>query len=260
MEEKGKIIVKKITAVLGFIAIFIVALVAVGKQNTEKIKNFSVTINALIGDNFLNEEEIKSILIGKIDSFVQKPISSVSLAEIEAVIETEPEVKNAEAFISIGGELEVQVELKTMVVRVKPEKGNGYYIDKEGNVMRWVSSCTPRVLTASGWIKRYEVSSYKKLTEEDREAKLNSDLYAFATAIFKDKFWSKQLVQIYINYDGDAEAITLVGDQKIILGSLEGGKQKLEKLMLYYKGIVNKVGWLKYKEVNLKFDHQIVCK
>ena len=260
MEDKRKIIVKKVTAVLGLIAIFIVVLVAIGKQNIEKIEKFSISINALTGDNFLNEEEIKSIIVGKIDSFIQKPISSVSLAEIEAVIETEPEVKNAEAFISIGGELTVQVELKTMVVRVKPEKENGYYIDKEGSIMKWVSSYTPRVLIVSGWTDRYEISSHKKLTEKERIKKLNRDLYVFAEDVYKDKFWKKQLVQVYINYDGDAEAITLIGDQKITLGSLKDGKQKLEKLMLYYKGIVNKVGWLKYKEVNLKFDNQIVCK
>lgn len=249
-----------IASVLGIIGLLTALVFANQKQSEQEITKFTVVINALDGDNFLQEDDIKGMLRTKVDTFIGKPISAVSLREVESVVEQAPEVFNAEAYIGINGELKVEVKLKTVIVRVKPDGKTGYYIDLQGKQMPWVSSFTPRVLVVSGWVNRYHVNSFEKYSPEDRKEKFNTDLYNFSSFVYQDAFWSKQLVQVHMNYDGDAELVTLIGNQRIVFGSLEKGQEKLEKLKLYYDQVVTKVGWLKYKEVNLKFDNQIVCK
>lgn len=258
---KGKKIIRSAVVVLGILGMLTAIGFANQAQKALEVKSFTVSITNLSeGDPFLDEKEIKLILNSKLDTFVGKPSGEINLSELETLIETEPVVKNAEAYLGVAGDLQLEVALKTVVVRVKPDTNNGYYLDKTGAVMPWVSSYTPRVLSLNGWINRYCIETLPLLNDSARKALLNKELFTFANYVYQHEFWSKQLVQLYLNYEGDVELITLIGEQKITLGSFQEGEQKLEKLNLYYEQVVNKVGWNKYEEVNLKFKNQIVCK
>lgn len=258
---KGKKIIRSVAIVLGIIGLLAAIGFANNAQNALEVKSFTVSITNLSeGDPFLDEKEIKLILSSKLDTFVGKESSAINLLEIEELIEMEPVVKNAEAYLGVSGALQLDVALKTVIVRIKPSDNNGYYLDKTGLVMPWVSSYTPRVLSLNGWINRYCIETLPQLSDSARTDVMNKELYAFANFVYRDEFWSKQLVQLYLNYDGDVELVTLIGEQKITLGSFQGGEKKLEKLNLYYEQVVNKVGWNEYEEVNLKFENQIVCK
>ena len=261
---EGKKTIQIVASVLGIIGLLVCLGFAVVQQDKQEVKSFSVAINALEGDAFLNEKDIKAMVTARLDTFKGKSFNQINLMEIERLIEQESPVKNAEAYLEVNGNLNIEVALKTVIVRVKPEGSKGYYIDKQGDKMPWVSSFTPRVLTVSGWLNRYLVSAENKAPASLREKLFFSHLYDFSKFVYEDEFWSKQIVQVYINHNGDAELVGLVGNQKIIFGALSGPKSeskvKLKKLKMYYEQVVNKVGWNKYEEVNLKFENQIVCK
>ena len=249
-----------VASVLGIIGLLVCLGFAIIKQEKQEVKSFSVEINALEGDAFLSEKDIKAMVTARVDTFLGKTFSEVNLVEIERLVEQEAPVKNAEAYLEVNGNLKVEVALKTVIVRVKPKAGKGYYIDKQGDKMPWVSSFTPRVLTVSGWLERYLINAETDASYALREKLFFSDLYDFSNLVYEDKFWSKQVVQVFINHNGDAELVCLVGNQKIVFGALSNSKVKLEKLKMYYEKVVNKVGWNKYEEINLKFENQIVCK
>ncbi|MFT6747145.1 MAG: cell division protein FtsQ [Glaciecola sp.] len=265
---EGKKTMQIVASVLVIIGLLVCLGFAMEQQDKQEVSDFLVTINALEGDAFLNEKDIKALVTARLDTFRGKSFSQVNLLEIEQLVEQEAPVKNAEAFLEVNGNLKVEVELKTVIVRVKPEGSKGYYIDKQGDKMPWVSSFTPRVLTVSGSLDRYLVSAENKASVALRKKLFFSHLFDFSKFVYEDEFWSKQIVQVYINNNGDAELVGLVGNQKIIFGALggsrggpkNGSKVKLEKLKMYYEQVVNKVGWNKYEEVNLKYENQIVCK
>jgi cell division protein FtsQ len=257
---EGKKTIQIVAGVLGIIGLLVCLSFAIVKQKEQEIKSFSVSINVLVGDSFLGEKDIKALVTARLDTFVGKSYDEVNLLEIEQLVELEAPVEIAEAYLEVNGNLKIDVALKTVIVRVKPEKGKGFYIDTKGDKMPWVSSFTPRVLTVTGWLNRYLINAETTASLALRKKLFFSDLFDFSSFVYEDKFWSKQLVQVYINENGDAELVCLVGDQKIIFGALSDGKEKLEKLKIYYAQIVGKVGWSKYKEINLKFENQIVCK
>jgi cell division protein FtsQ len=60
--------------------------------------------------------------------------------------------------------------------------------------------------------------------------------------------------------DKDLELIPRVGNHTIILGNVSDLQEKFNKLMIFYKEAMPKVGWNKYKTLNLKYKNQIVCK
>ena len=44
-----------------------------------------------------------------------------------------------------------------------------------------------------------------------------------------------------------------------MLGKVDDCDARLEKLILFLKDGITKKGWNRYKEINLKFDNQVVC-
>jgi len=257
---EGKKTIQIVASVLGIIGLLVCMGFAIARQEQQEVKSFTVPINALQGDDFLGESEIKSLVTARLDTFLGKAYSQVNLLEIERLVEQEAPVKSAEAYLEVNGNLKIEVVLKTVIARVKPARGKGFYIDKQGDKMKWVSSFSPRVLMASGKLDNYLVKAEPNLSVALRKKLFFADLYQFASIVYEDEFWSRQLGQVYINEDGDAELIGLVGNQKIVFGALSNSKVKLKKLKMYYEQIVSKVGWNKYKEINLKFENQIVCK
>ena len=49
------------------------------------------------------------------------------------------------------------------------------------------------------------------------------------------------------------------GNFRIVLGQVENCEARMDKLMLFLQRGIAKRGWNRYKEVNLKFENQIVC-
>lgn len=251
--------VKNLVYVLVFIGLLVGVYQAQRVHGNKEITDFEVIVNPLEGDPFLSEDEIVSIVLSTIDSLEEVPQHQVDLNAIERLVEHEPAVENAEAFITANGVLRVAVSLRKVVVRIKPDNNVGYYLDSKGDSMRWVSSFTPRVLTVSGSIGEYGKEAYYDLSPLERHQLFQEQLFAFSSFVIGDEFWSKQLAQLYVNDQGDVEMVTLLGDHNIILGDLEDGQAKLDKMRLYYKQVVRKVGWNKYHTINLKYKDQIVC-
>ena len=257
---KGGKILKGILIVLLFIGLLVAVGFANHKQNNQKITGFTVKVDALKGDAFMTDQAFKALIYSKLDTFVGLKTKQVSISQIEALAKKEVSVKSASAFFGVNGEVFLELELKTVFARVKPVSSGGYYIDSDGKIMPWVSTFTPSVLTITGWLERYPRYNPVKDSVKTVNKRLINEAYEFASYVHSSEFWSSQLVQVFINKEGDAELITLLGGQKIIFGELSNSKEKLDKLMLFYQEIVQKVGWYKYKEVNLKFNKQIVCK
>ena len=57
----------------------------------------------------------------------------------------------------------------------------------------------------------------------------------------------------------DVVMIPKVGDFRIVLGKVDDCDARLGKLILFLKDGITKKGWNRYKEINLKFDNQVVC-
>ena len=83
--------------------------------------------------------------------------------------------------------------------------------------------------------------------------------YILASFVYKDPFWKAQIMQVYINNEGDMELIPRVGNHTIILGDVSGLEDKFSKLMIFYKQGLSKTGWNEYSTINLKYNNQVIC-
>lgn len=253
---------KNIVGFLLLVGFFVLVSFAKNEQEKKLVKKVDVSINATKGDPFMDEDDVINLVYSRQDTLVGKPLGNLHLNEVENLLRKESSVKNAEAYVKHNGDVHLQVELKKVIARIKPDSTSGFYVDEDGGTMPWLTKYSPRVLTVTGHLANYNRYLKDTLVQVDlsTHSKLVKDVYEFAQYVNKDSFWRSQIGQVYINKKGDAILIPLIGNEEFVFGELTDYKKKLGKIKRYYNEIAPKMGWDKYQEVNVKFEKQIVCK
>ena len=193
------------------------------------------------GNAFIGEEDIHEIIRRNYGDVTKMNVVDIDKDSMEHVICRASEIKSAQVYYSLDGYIHVNVTQRVPVLRIV--SGKGYYVDEEGKMMPLSSKYTARVMVATGNISQQFACQ---------------QLYPFVMKLKEDKLWQALVEQIVVS-GKEVSLIPKVGNFRIVLGRLEGVEQKMENLRLFLeKGIALK-GWNIYKEINLKFENQIVC-
>jgi len=235
--------IKPILIALALFAYIIFAFAFVNKKNDAMlITGIDINIIDSLNTHFISDSKIKNLILKNHPDIIGKSTSSINKENLERLINKIPSVKNTEVFTSLKGALHLDIEQRKPIVRLL--KGKGFYIDEEGKRMPLSSNYTSRVLIVSGNIK---------------DQTITTDLMPLVNFITKDKFWSSQINQIYVDSNDEYMLIPRVGGQKIEMGKIDNFERKFSKLYALYKNGFSTVGWNKYKKINLKYENQIVC-
>lgn len=236
------------------------------EQDSLLCKSLDINVDQEGDLYFLDTNDIKQLINDRGDSIIGQPKSTVNVSELEKILNSHADIANAEVYMTIDGEVKVEIKQRKPVIRIINSNGDGYYLDDTGRPMPLSEKYTARVLVANGNILEPYVIRYMYAMSDiakDSILKANSkldELYAMAKYINANEFWTSQIQQIYINSDRDMELVPMVGDQKIIFGDTTAMDEKFKKLLIFYQQGLNTTGWWnKYSTVNLKFKNQIVC-
>jgi cell division protein FtsQ len=224
------------------------------RQDDVSIKDINIRIENLHNNHFLDESDIMSLMHLSNDNLRGAKIERVNLKQIEKKIKSDPFIKDAQMYSDLKGNLVVKVELRRPVARIVRNDGPDGYIAEDGTVMPVSEKFTARVVLISGGYVR-------KLLQQDNvnDKEEGKSLMEMLNTIREDEFWNAQIAQLDI--DGQ-ERITLfpqVGDEKIEFGKPEDVEMKFKKLKIFYKEVLPRVGWNKYKKVSLEYQGQIVA-
>ena len=235
--------IKPILISLALLAYIIFTFAFVNKKSDAiLVTGIDIDIIDSLNTHFICDSEIKNLILKNHPDIIGKQASKIDKEYLEQVINKIPSVKNTEVFTSLKGCLHLEIEQRKPIVRLL--KGKGFYIDEEGKRMPLSSSYTSRVLVVSGHIK---------------DKTIESDLMPLVNFITKDEFWSSQINQIYVDSNSEYILIPRVGGQKIEMGKIDNFERKFSKLYALYKDGFSTVGWNKYKNINLKYENQVVC-
>jgi cell division protein FtsQ len=213
--------------------------------------NIEVVFPDTANSRFVTREDIRRMLEESPLELQGYPLSGINTRRLEAVLEKNPYVKNAEVSKDISGRLEAIVSQREPLIRVMPGGRGGFYLDRDGRIMPLSDRYTPLILLATGNIP------YPG--ENGETAGKLEELYHFARAIAEHPFWKDQIVQIYVNEAGEYELIPRVGAHQILLGGMDHWEQKLRNLELLYRQGFSRYGWNTYEKINLKYTNQVIC-
>jgi cell division protein FtsQ len=235
-------------------------------------KRQSVVCNAIhvtIVDSSINQFVTQSDIIEYLRQpdmhVVGNPITAINTKILEQDLLDNHSVKNAEVFVNVNGEINVEVTQRKPIVRVINHKGESYYIDQEGAIMPLSSKYASHVLIANGNIMEpFEVNRTHRINcDEKGEAfeknKMICDLFKLCKFIDEHEFWKAQIEQVYVNDEMEFELIPRVGAHQIFFGDIRNYREKFRNLEAFYHQGLNHVGWNKYDKINLKFENQVIC-
>tara|TARA_R110002050_G_scaffold162939_2_gene292874 strand:- start:18981 stop:19775 length:795 start_codon:yes stop_codon:yes gene_type:complete len=256
---------------IAIVTVSVMALIAVlGLAETTrrdvKFAELKVDIDVSDGNYFVDELDIESQVFAHGYQTGIEPIVNLDLKTLEAQFDAMPSVKKAEVYTSLSGLLKVDIKQRTPLVRVFT-RTSSFYIDQAGFVMPLSDKYTAKVPVVNGDLNiDYTVvagqnfATKNKLMQTNFEARKLYEAYGLAKKFKEVPFWDAQFKQIYFKEDGDIELIPAVGNHVILIDGVEHIDESLTKLMILYKEGLSKTGWNNYKEINLKYKDQIVCK
>jgi len=221
------------------------------QANQVLCKSIEVVFPETAENRFVTREDIRKMLEESPVELQGYPLAGINTRTLEEMLEQNPYVKNAEVSKNISGKLEVAVEQRKPLIRMMPEGRNGFYLDREGRIMPLSDRFTPLIILATGNIP--------SSGEDAPEGGMLEEIYHFALYITEHPFWKDQIVQIYVNRQGEYELIPRVGAHHILLGKMDRWEKKLRNLELLYRQGFSRYGWNRYEKINLKYSNQVIC-
>jgi cell division protein FtsQ len=250
------------------VAYLILAAVYCSRREADRIctgLNITIKDSARIG--LISGETVRNLLVNARMKLTGARLDTLDGAAVERLLARRTYIKSVRVYTSLDDRLNIEVEQRTPVARVQTENGYRFFLSDDGYVMplRWSSPITVPIVTGTpalpfgidfeGAIPR-EGNLQKKSSENEN---FLWNLINFVQFLEHDSFWHGQIVQICANEANEVELIPRIGRGVIGLGELEGYREKLDKLYMFYtKGLAYE-GWNKYAYIDLRYAGQVVC-
>ncbi len=231
---------------------FTLLLAAMSKKNKGQCRDYSITIKGVRNNFFIDKSDVEQLLIKKIKGNIKgQPVVSFNLNELEKMLEHDTWISDAEMYFDNKDILYVIITEREPVARVFTAAGNSFYLDSLGNRMPLSEKMSARVPVFTGFPD-------KKILSVKDSALLN-DVRVTANFIMNDPFWMSQVAQINITPERNFEMSPVVGNHTVKLGNGENISKKFHRLMLFYKQVLSKTGFDKYKIIDVQYAGQVVA-
>ena len=193
-------------------------------------------------DNFIDAKTVNKLLIENNQGVQSIAKSDLNLDRLEKSINKNPMVEKAQVFVTVDGVLKAVVIEKEPIARVF-DGDAAYYLDYQGNTMPLSDINTARVPLFFGKINS---KNKRKLTEVLR-------------LIYDDDFLKKYIVGVELDANDDLQMTNRNFDYQIEFGKMVHVEKKFKNYKAFFQKAVLDSSFIKYKKINLRFNHQVVC-
>ncbi len=255
MAAKRKISVRKILQVFVTVVVSagcIIAMVSASRiEDSKMLSSVAVHIKNDKKYHFIEEKEIMDLAVNNrgID-VMNTPISHLDVKGMEQVIAADPWVAGVQVFVDNDRVLHMYVMQRIPVVRIFGRDSHSYYMDATMSMMPLSENYV--YYTAA-------VTNVPEIKDDSAGWALRKQILKLVNAIQADTFWSAQISQVIVDSAGTFELLPVLGDQKIIFGDTTLMKEKFNNLFVFYKNVLNRIGWDKYETLDLRFKGQVVA-
>lgn len=188
----------------------------------------------------ITEQTVNKLLIQNKGSFKNIQKESLDLNRLEAVLNANAYVRKANVYVSVNGDVGVEIMQKTPLARV--QNASSFYIDEEGKKMPTSPNFSVRVPLVTGKVTKDNLSEVFKLLKN----------------IKNDVFFEKQIEGVIVNKN-KFTLLTREFDFIIDFGTVENCTMKMKNFKAFYKKALKDKTLDKYSKVNLQIASQVVC-
>ncbi|MEZ4984775.1 MAG: cell division protein FtsQ/DivIB [Saprospiraceae bacterium] len=238
-----------------FLIGFTIMVNAMQRRKETLVSGIIVDITPIENGSFLiDESDIPALLEERFAQPLESlPVGKVNVERLERVLEEDPFVKQAEAWVDAQSRVHIAIEQRMPLLRVIDNNGLNYYLDKEGSNMPPSRHFAARVRVATGnlppWEERFLRDTGSVLTH----------VYRLNELLMADEFLDALIEQIYVNKRGELILSPKIGKQTIQFGRYQDAEAKLERLKTFYREGLPYKGWKAYRSFDLRYNGQVVC-
>jgi len=251
----------EILLIIPLLYLIVIPVYLASSTNSGRCAGIVIDIKDSSDYHFVTRNQLLNLAYGSSTRLIGRPVKDISVLEIENRINVLRELKVAEVYKTIDGNIHIYADQREPVMRVIPDNGGDFFIDKDGIVVRKRNLYTPRLHIVGGNIN---ISSAMlngvSILDTSIKNSILKDIYHLVNYINDDNFWSAQIDQIYVDSNDEIDLIQRVGSQIVHLGTIDNLKGKLRNLEAFYDKVLPEVGWNKYSLIDLEYKDQIVCK
>ena len=264
-------------ALLGYL-IFAVHLCS-REQEKRLVKEVVVTVRDADRLQIITPEMVKLWLEQEGFRLRDTEVERVDTEAIRRMIARRGFVRDVRVYTGLGGKVCIDLSQRLPIARVNTANGYNFYITEDGWILPLQRHYVLYVPTITGnftppFSREYIGSVSECLPEAQKKVDENylffTKLINFVRLIRGDSFWNAQIVQIDVStpargagqvhwQEPEVEIVPRVGRHVVLLGTLDEVEQKLDRLMLFYRRVLDYEGWETYRTVNLKYRNQVVC-
>jgi len=231
----------------------VVLLIAATRQQNAKVcSDVVVRVKGVDGVQYISEKNILNTISGGAPETMKgQLIKTFDLNQLEQLLEKNLWIRNAELFFDNKDVLHVDITERQPVARVFAVSGETFYLDDMGEQLPTTNDQIARVpvFTSFPTITKPLVSKDSVLLKQVKEV---------GTYLLKHNFWMAQVEQVNIN-NYELELIPKLGNHIIQFGEGTNVDAKFNRLLLFYKQIMNKTGWNYYSSLDVRYDKQLVA-
>lgn len=229
---------------------------SVQRKSNAQIASLIVHIDGLYGeDKMITESDIVRMIEKEAGRKInQSDIKTLDIRHLEAKLNTDKRIGRADLYFDSNDRLNVKVTQKKPIMRVIDNVGAEYYLDDKGLQIPTGLGSAIRVPVVTGLNEVFDPNFLKV----DKSTKLK-EVYDILLYISQDDFLSSLIEQVHVENNGDRDILLIpkIGREKIIFGSSEMLEDKFFNLKIFYKEGMAKLGWSRYKTLNLKYSGQV---
>lgn len=230
----------------------VVLVAATQNQNGKTCKDIIIEVKGINGNEYVSKKQImQTISGGRPDLMKGQLIKTFDLSQLEALLETNLWIRNAEMFFDNNDVLHVDITEREPVARVFKLSGQSFYVDELGEQLPLTNDQIARVPVFTNFPDETTDAIVK-------DSLLQQQLKEIGQYILKHDFWMAQIDQVNIN-NYEFELIPKLGSHLIAFGRGDEIEQKFNRLLLFYKKVMQKTGWNYYSNLDVRFKKQLVA-
>lgn len=259
MSKTVRHIINTVSALL-LAAVLCVAFIAGASCRTPlTCKGLNVIITDSLSNRFVSSADVKKYIDDELGEYVGCRIDSINLCKVEEILDGKSAVLKSEAYTTPDGMLNVSLTQRTPVARFITATG-GFYADNEGFIFPLQDSYSSRVQVIDGQIPVRIGRNFKGWLQDGSQKAWLEKVLAVVKYMEGSRIWKDKIVQINVTEGGELVLIPREGDEKFHFGQPDAIKEKFDKMELYYTSIIPAKGSGYYRDINLEYNGQIVCK
>ncbi len=255
MAAQRSISVRKVLRFLLTVASVVGLVVAVSsaarRQEKQHLQALDVRITNSDAVGFVGEKDLKELL------FTRRHIQPTALAlgdmdvrRMESIAVSNPWIESAQVYIDHQRVLHVQATQRVPFVRIFENSGDSYYLDTALKQLPLSSDYVHYAPVVTG-VPHMLDSSAKKA--------IQAQIVYVVDKLSADPFWKQGVEEIVVRPDGEFELIPVLGNHRALLGDTSALDTKLRTLFLFYRNVLNRIGWDRYTLLDARYNGQVVA-